>query len=92
MRSSVVPHTSTGKPAMSAALRAMLNPCSPTWSTQPITTSSTSRGSMFTRATSAFRVSARRSSGRTPASLPFFLPTAVRTAPTITAGFMTSSV
>jgi hypothetical protein len=30
MRSSVVPHTSTGKPAMSAALRAMFSPCSPT--------------------------------------------------------------
>src|SRR2546426_7289962 len=35
IRSSVVPQTSTGKPAISAALRAMLNPCSPTWSTQP---------------------------------------------------------
>src|SRR3989441_310000 len=34
IRSSVVPQTSTGKPAISAALRAMLNPCSPTWSTQ----------------------------------------------------------
>ncbi len=30
MRSSVVPHTSSGNPAISAALRAMLNPCSPT--------------------------------------------------------------
>ena len=38
---------------------------------------------------SAFSVSANRSSGLTPASLPFFLPTAVRTAPTITAFAMT---
>ena len=85
MRSSVVPQTSSGNPAISAALRAMLNPCSPTWSTQPITTSSTSLGSILTRSTSALSVSASRSSGRTPASLPFFRPTAVRTAPTITA-------
>ena len=30
IRSRVVPHTSTGRPAISAAFRAMLNPCSPT--------------------------------------------------------------
>jgi hypothetical protein len=29
IRSRVVPHTSTGNPAISAAFRAMLNPCSP---------------------------------------------------------------
>src|SRR5436309_3265041 len=85
IRSSVVPQTSSGKPALSAALRAMFMPCSPTWSTQPITTSSTSAGSILTRSTRALSVSARRSSGRTPASLPFFLPTAVRAAPTNTA-------
>src|SRR5215510_13009099 len=88
MRSRVVPQTSRGKPPMRAALRAMFSPCSPSWSTQPMTTSSTSAGSMPVRATSAFSVSARRSSGRTVESLPLRLPTAVRAAPTITALFM----
>src|SRR3990172_5681300 len=91
IRSSVVPHTSRGKPAIRAALRAMLNPCSPTWSTQPTTTSSTSFGSTLVRATTSLSARASRSSGRTPDSLPFFLPTAVRTAPTITAVFMSIS-
>src|SRR5262245_59240213 len=85
MRSRVVPQTSRGKPAMRAALRAMFSPCSPTWSTQPMTTSSTSAGSILLLATRALSVSASRSSGRTPASLPPLRPTAVRTAPTITA-------
>ena len=91
MRSSVVPQTSSGKPAMSAALRAMFRPCSPSWSTQPMTTSSTSAGSIFVLSTSAFSVSARRSSGLTVESLPLRLPTAVRAAPTITALFMVVS-
>src|SRR5437867_7799935 len=88
IRSRVVPHTSTGKPAISAALRAMLNPCSPSWSTQPRMTSSISAGSTFTRATRSFSTSAARSSGRTSESLPPFRPTAVRTAPTMTASLM----
>src|SRR5260370_11402385 len=92
MRSRVVPQTSSGKPAMSAAVLAMLTPCRPAWSAAPMTTSSTSLGSILTRSTSALSVSASRSSGRTPASLPFFLPTAVRTAPTITALCMAVSL
>ena len=92
IRSSVVPQTSSGKPAMSAALRAMLKPCSPSWSTQPMTTSSISAGSIFVLSTSAFSVSARRSSGRTVESLPLRLPTAVRAAPTITALFIAASL
>ena len=35
-RLSVTPVTSTGQPAASTALRAMLAPCSPAWETQPI--------------------------------------------------------
>src|SRR5260370_10572190 len=54
-------------------------------------TSSTSDGSILVRSTKALRVSASRSSGRTGQSLPLRLPTAVRTAPTITALFMTIS-
>src|SRR2546425_889600 len=54
-------------------------------------TSSTSAGSILVRSTRALRVSARRSSGRTGESFPLRLPTAVRTAPTITALFMTIS-
>src|SRR5499426_1617172 len=88
IRSRVVPQTSRGKPPMRAALRAMFSPCSPSWSTQPMTTSSTSAGSIPVRATSAFSVSARRSSGRTVESVPLRLPTAVRAVPTITALFM----
>ena len=45
-RSTVVAGTSTGRPACSQALRAMLFDCSPTWVTAPATTSSTSAGSM----------------------------------------------
>ena len=92
IRSSVVPQTSSGNPAMRAAFRAMLKPCSPTLLTQPITTSSTSVGSILVRCTRAVRVSARRSSGRTPDSFPFFRPTALRTAPTITAFCMRASL
>src|SRR6266849_2980043 len=54
-------------------------------------TSSTSAGSILVRSTRALRVSARRSSGRTGESFPLRLPTAVRTAPTITALFITIS-
>src|SRR4029450_7205943 len=53
---------------------------------------STSEGSILLRSTSAFSVSAKRSSGRTVESLPFRLPTAVRAAPTITALFMAVSL
>ena len=63
----------------------MLTPCSPTCITQPITTSSTTPGSMPVRSTSAFSVSAARSTGCQSLSLPLRLPSGVRTASTITA-------
>ena len=53
-RSIVDPHTDSGHPATSGAMRPMFQPCSPTWLTQPICTSSTSAGSSPTRSTSAF--------------------------------------
>ena len=43
-RSTVVPQTVSGQPATSGAMRPMFQPCSPIWVTQPICTSSTSRG------------------------------------------------
>ena len=55
-RLSVTPVTSTGQPAASTALRAMFAPCSPTWVTQPATTSSTSARSMPVRSASALSV------------------------------------
>ncbi len=43
-RSTVVAGTDSGQPAASTALRPMLSDCSPTCITQPMITSSTSRG------------------------------------------------
>src|SRR3989454_7118478 len=51
-------------------------------------TSSTSAGSTPTRAMRSPRTLAARSSGRTGDSFPFFLPTAVRAAPTMTASLI----
>src|SRR5256886_5397487 len=51
-------------------------------------TSSTSAGSTPTRTMRSPRTLAARSSGRTGDSLPFFLPTAVRAAPTMTASLI----
>ena len=48
-RSMVVPAVVTGRPARSSALRAMLVPVVPCCMAQPITTSSTSAGSIFAR-------------------------------------------
>ena len=84
-RSIVVPGTLSGQPAASTALRPTLSPCSPTCITQPITTSSTVPGSMPVRSTSAFRVSAARSTGCQSLSCPLRLPSGVRTASMITA-------
>src|SRR6202161_4739328 len=58
----------------------MLPACAPMASTQPALTSSTAGGSMSTRSSSPRQPSAPRSTGCTPASEPFRLPTAVRTA------------
>ena len=84
-RSTLVEHTDSGNPAASTALRPMLRPCSPTCMTQPMTTSSMTAGSRSLRSTSAFNVSAARSTGCQPRSLPFRFPPAVRTASTMTA-------
>src|SRR5215468_3676182 len=84
-RSTVTPGTLSGQPAASTALRAMSNVCSPNWLTQPQITSSTTAGSMPVRPVSVRSTCADRSTGCTPASAPFRLPTGVRTAATITA-------
>src|SRR5688572_2353752 len=52
--STVVAATDRGRPAVSHAVRAMLNDCSPTWVTQPPTIWSTPAGSMPDRSMSAF--------------------------------------
>jgi hypothetical protein len=69
-RLTVCPATSTGRPARSSAIRATLRLSSPAWLAQPRMTSSTSAGSIPERSTTARRVSAARSSGRTAASAP----------------------
>src|SRR5581483_9404152 len=84
-RSTVVDGTDSGNPAARTALRPMFTACAPTCMTQPMITSSTSAGSRSLRCTSAFSVSAARSAGCQPESLPLRLPPAVRTASTITA-------
>src|SRR5689334_4743795 len=86
-RSTVVPGTVSGKPALSNALRAMLTAWSPTCVTAPAMTSSTSAGSTPVRVTSSDRLWARRSTESTSCSAPLALPfpIGVRTAPTMTA-------
>ena len=74
-RLSCMPGTVSGRPALSAAILAMLAPWSPTGVTQPSTRSSTRLGSSF-----AFRASVScispttRSIGLTECSEPFVLP------------------
>src|SRR5574341_297029 len=82
MRLRVTPGTSTGKPALSAASRAMLAPCSPMGETHPKTTSCTSAGSTPARRAASHNTCAIRSSGVTLLSAPPGLPTptGVRTA------------
>src|SRR3954454_2368154 len=87
-RSTVVPGTASGQPAASAALRAMLNVCSPTWLTQPQMTSSTTAGSMPERSTRDSSTCAERSTACTPDSPPPRLPTGDRTAAQMTASRM----
>src|SRR5690348_12791149 len=93
-RSTVVPATETGQPAVSATLRPMFHACSSTWVTQPHCTSSISAGSTPFRPTSAFTTWADSSSPRMCESVPFFFPIGVRTASTIIApdGFMQETV
>src|SRR5262245_2594937 len=84
-RSTVVAGTASGQPAASTALRPTLTDWAPACMTHPMTTSSMIPGSIPVRSTRAPRVSAARSAGCHPDSLPLRLPPAVRTASTITA-------
>ncbi len=92
-RLSVCPATVTGRPAARAAMRPMFMPCSASGRAQPSVTSSTSCGGMPARATAACTTAAAMSSGRMVCRLPCgALPTAVRTAETMTAFFMVFSL
>ena len=84
-RSTVVAGTCQGRPAATQALRATFVLCSPTWVTQPATTSSTNAGSTAARSSRACRTWPSRSAGCQPASAPLRLPIGVRTASTMTA-------
>ena len=84
-RSIVVAGTSSGHPAASTALRPTLTDWAPACMTHPMITSSTRAGSRLLRSASAVSVSAARSAGCQPDSLPLRLPPAVRTASTMTA-------
>ncbi len=77
-RFTVTPGVVGGRPASSAAKRAMLRLSSPACVTQPITTSLISFGSILFRETTSLITSAARSSGRTGASLPAWRPIGVR--------------
>ena len=69
-RSMVVAGTDSGQPAASTALRPTLRAWLPTCMTQPMITSSTRAGSRSLRSASALSVSAARSAGCHPDSLP----------------------
>ena len=84
---------STGRPARIAAARATFMPCSASGIAQPMITSSISDASKpGTRAMASLITAAPISSGRVSRKVPFgALPTAVRTADTITASFIIES-
>src|SRR5919112_1242554 len=82
--STVVAATERGSPAVSQAVRATLNDCSPTWVTHPPTTWPTRAGSTPVRSTSAARTVASRSAGWQVDSPPPRRPMGVRTASTTT--------
>ena len=86
----LVAGTDSGQPAARTALRPILNACSPTWETQPVTTSSTIDGSRSLRSCSALRTWAPRSVGCQSLSLPLRRPAGVRTTSTMTASCMRS--
>ena len=70
-RLTVVPGTSTGRPASSAAMRATLRLSSPAWLAQPrITSSSRAQSTAGLRSIRARIGTAARSSARTDASAP----------------------
>ena len=82
--STVVAAVVMGRPAASQAVRAMLNDCSPTCDTHPVTTCWTAAGSMPVRSIRAMMGVPSRSAGCTVDRPPFRRPTGVRTASTIT--------
>src|SRR5689334_2651837 len=90
-RFTVVPGISIGSPAASTAPRATFMPCSPTWVTQPMITSSTSCALTLARSIAPLRVRASRSTGCSADSAPLRLPRAVRNASTMTASPMVLS-
>ena len=89
--STVVAATSRGSPALSQAVRVMLNDCSPTWLTQPPMTWPTSAGSMPVRSTRAASTRESSSAGWTLARPPLRRPMGVRTASTMTTSDMGAS-
>jgi len=91
-RSTLVPQTVSGQPAMSGTMRPMFQPCSPICVTQPIWTSSTSAGSRSWRAMRPFNTWAQSSSPRMLASEPFRFPIGLRTASTISASDFQRSI
>ena len=86
----VIAEVSTGRPARMAAARATFMPCSASGIAQPTMTSSTSDFSKpSARLSASSMTTAPISSGRVFLKVPFgALPTAVRTAETITASLM----
>ena len=78
-----VPGTLSGKHEDNTALRATLKPCSPTWLTQPMMTSSMASLGTLARATRASITWAARSAGCQPDRRPPLRPPAVRTAATM---------
>src|SRR5918996_174439 len=91
-RSTVVPATLTGQPAVNATLRPMFHACSSIWVTQPHWTSSTSPGSRSLRSTRAFSTCAESWSPRIEASVPFRRPIGLRTASTMRASGIGDSI
>ncbi len=81
-RLTVMPGTSKGSPAMSPAMRPTLRLSSPAWLVAPKTTWSTFSARAGVRVSSAASTCAARSSGRTVARPPLYLPMGVRTAST----------
>ena len=86
--STVVAAVVRGRPALSQAVRPMLNDCSPTWLTHPVTTWPTSAGSMPDRDTSSLSTVPSSSAGCTVDSPPLRRPMGERTASTITTSVM----
>ena len=89
-RLTVTADAETGTPARKLAIRATFSPCSPSGIAHPTITSSTSPASKpGARFNASAMTTAAMSSGRVNRNVPDgALPTAVRTAATMTASFM----